>query len=147
MDIQAVIPHRPPFLFVDRVTFCDRDRIVAERTWRAEEDFYRGHYPSNPVTPGVLLCESVFQAAALLIAERIRLDGGSIEASSVPVLARIGVTRFRRMVRPGQTAVMEVVYRETLKGFHFMEGKVLVDGKVAVALDFSLTLVGGSAAS
>ena len=147
MDIQAVIPHRPPFLFVDRVTFCDRDRIVAERTWRAEEDFYRGHYPSNPVTPGVLLCESVFQTAALLIAERIRLDGGAIEGSPVPVLARIGGTRFRRMVRPGQMTVMEVVYRETIKGFHFMEGRVLLGGKVAVALDFSLTLVDEAAAS
>ncbi len=141
MDIQAIIPHRPPFLFVDRVIECDRDRILAERTWRAEEDFYKGHYPDNPLTPGVLLCESVFQTAALLIAERIRLDGGAIEGAPVPVLARIGATRFRRMVRPGQTTRIEARFRETVKGFHFMEGKVSVEGKTALAIDFSLTLV------
>ncbi|MBN1402853.1 MAG: beta-hydroxyacyl-ACP dehydratase [Opitutales bacterium] len=141
MDIKAIIPHRPPFLFVDKVLSCDAEHIVAERTWREEEDFYRGHYPDNPLTPGVLLCESVFQTAALLIAERIRLAGDSIKGAPVPVLARIGATRFRRMVRPGQTTTMEVRYKECMKGFHFLEGKVMLEGKVAVSLEFSLTLV------
>jgi len=146
MDIQAILPHRPPFLFVDRVLFCDRDRIVAERTWRADEAFYQGHYPDNPITPGVLLCESVFQTAALLIAERVRLDGGAIEGSPVPVLARIDGSRFRRIVKPGQTTTIEAAFKDSMKGFHFLSGKVLLDGKVAVSLDFSLTLVEESSA-
>ena len=141
MDITAIIPHRPPFLFVDKVLFCDENKIVAERTWRGDEEFYKGHYPGNPITPGVLLCESVFQTAALLMAERVRLSGEKVEGAPVPVLARIENSRFRRMVKHGQTTTIEVTHKETLKGFHFLVGKVLVEGKAAVNLEFALTLV------
>ena len=62
--VTDLIPHRPPFLFVDEIVSHDDLGLVAKRTWRAEEDFYRGHYPGAPITPGVLLCEAVFQTAA-----------------------------------------------------------------------------------
>lgn len=141
MDIKAIIPHRPPFLFVDKVISCTDEQIVAKRTWRAEEDFYKGHYPDNPLTPGVLLCESIFQTAALLIAKRFNLSPETVEGQPMPILARIDKSRFRRMVKPGQTTTMEVTYKEHMKGFHFLSGKVLLEDKVAVTLDFSLTLV------
>ena len=67
-DILALIPHRPPFLFVDEIVAESADGLVARRTLRAEEDFYSGHYPGAPITPGVLLCEAVFQTGALLMA-------------------------------------------------------------------------------
>ncbi|HNX03966.1 MAG TPA: 3-hydroxyacyl-ACP dehydratase FabZ family protein [Opitutales bacterium] len=141
MDICATIPHRPPFLFVDKVISCDETNIVAEKLWRGDEEFYKGHYPNNPITPGVLLCESVFQTAALLMAERVRLAGDKVEGSPVPVLARIENSRFRRMVKPGQLTVIGVTHKETLKGFHFLEGKVSVDGRTALSIEFALTLV------
>ena len=56
--VTELIPHRPPFLFVDEIVSESGNRLVARRTWRAEEDFYRGHYPGAPITPGVLLCEA-----------------------------------------------------------------------------------------
>jgi 3-hydroxyacyl-[acyl-carrier-protein] dehydratase len=141
MDIRATIPHRPPFLFVDKVISCDETKIIAEKLWRGDEEFYKGHYPNNPITPGVLLCESVFQTAALLMGERARLAVDNAGDATVPVLARIENSRFRRMVKPGQATVIEVTHKETLKGFHFLEGKVSVDGRTALSIEFALTLV------
>ena len=66
--VTDLIPHRPPFLFLDEIVIQTPDGLVARRTWRAEEDFYRGHYPGAPITPGVLLCEAVFQAAGCHLA-------------------------------------------------------------------------------
>ena len=146
MDILASIPHRPPFLFVDNVVSCDVSHIVAEHTWRGDEEFYKGHYPSNPLTPGVLLCESVFQTAALLMVERMRLANDTAGADAVPVLARIESARFRRMVKPGQKTVIEVTHKESVHGFHFLTGKVSVDEKNALTLDFSITMTSTKAA-
>ena len=58
--VTDLIPHRPPFLFVDRIVSESETGLIAERAWKGEEDFYKGHYPNAPITPGVLLCESVF---------------------------------------------------------------------------------------
>jgi 3-hydroxyacyl-[acyl-carrier-protein] dehydratase len=143
MDIQASIPHRPPFLFVDAVVSCDDKQIVAERTWDPAADFYKGHYPGNPITPGVLLCESVFQTAALLMAERAR-KGLHAESGNktVPVIARVENTKFRKMVLPGRKTVITVTLKETINGFYFMSGKVTgPDGKPVLTTDFAITIV------
>jgi 3-hydroxyacyl-[acyl-carrier-protein] dehydratase len=142
MDILAKIPHRPPFLFVDKVLACDESSIVAEKLWRGDEEFYKGHYPSNPITPGVLLCESVFQTAAILMVEKMR-GSGDASAATVPVLARIDGARFRRMVKPGQVTRIEVTHKEAQGGFHFMTGKVLVEGKPALTIEFAIALAEG----
>ena len=67
--IEAIIPHRAPFLFVDEIVARTETTLVTRRTWRAEEDFYRGHYPGAPITPGVLVpsadCRSAMAWAAL----------------------------------------------------------------------------------
>jgi len=81
-EVTALIPHRPPFLFVDRILSADTDSLVTERTWRAEEDFYRGHYPEAPITPGVLLCEAVFQTGALYMAKKAEAEGGPVGQGS-----------------------------------------------------------------
>ena len=68
ISVTDLIPHRPPFLFVDEIVSENADGLTARRTWRSDEDFYKGHYPGAPITPGVLLCESVFQTAACYLA-------------------------------------------------------------------------------
>jgi 3-hydroxyacyl-[acyl-carrier-protein] dehydratase len=73
--ILSLIPHRPPFLFVDEIVSESADGLVARRTFRAEEDFYQGHYPGAPITPGVLLCEAVFQTGALYMARSMAGQG------------------------------------------------------------------------
>ena len=139
-DILKTIPHRPPFLFIDRIIEVGEQGAVAERQIRAEEPHFEGHYPGNPLMPGVLLCEAVFQTAAVYMMKRF---GGEDEAASpkTPVLARIVSAKFKQMVRPGDTIRIEATFKETLSRFHFMTGKVLVAGRVAVTVEFALALL------
>src|SRR6185295_19104652 len=98
--VTDLIPHRPPFLFVDEIVSENADSLVARRTWRAEEDFYKGHYPGAPITPGVLLCEAVFQTGGLLMSRQAQAAGAG-PSKGVPLLAKISDVRFRNPVYPG----------------------------------------------
>lgn len=139
-EIYQTIPHRPPFLFIDRILEVTGDGAVAERTIRAGEPHFEGHYPGNPLMPGVLLCEAVFQTAAVYMMRRFSGEIGTDNAKT-PVLARINQAKFKKMVRPGDTIRIETTYTESLGTFHFMRGKVIVDGRVAVTVDFGLALL------
>ena len=86
--VTELIPHRPPFLFVDEIVSQSPDGLIAKRTWRADEDFYKGHYPGAPITPGVLLCEAVFQTAACYMALKARAAGAK-PGEGVPLIAKI----------------------------------------------------------
>ncbi len=134
-EITALIPHRPPFLFVDEIVSSTADGLVARRTWRAEEDFFSGHYPGAPITPGVLLCESVFQTAALYLAKTHREPGAQ---AGVPLLAKISEVRFRNPVFPGETVTIEVKKKESLGGFFMMSGSIKSGEKRILSVDFSV---------
>ena len=145
-EIYQRIPHRPPFLFLDSILEKSVDRLTAEKTWTVDEGFYAGHYPGNPITPGVLLCESVFQAGAVFLSQRMEALDGEADALSgtTPVLSRIEGAKFKAMVKPGETCRIEVQYKEQLSRFHFLRGKVLnAAGKTALTLEFALALVEG----
>ncbi len=134
-QVTKLIPHRPPFLFVDAVVSHSGDVLVATRTWRAEEDFYKGHYPGAPITPGVLLCEAVFQTGALLMA---KLMSGPEGPGGVPLLTKVTDVRFRLPVYPGDTTIMEVRRTETLGDFHFMSGSMKNGDKRVMNVEFSV---------
>jgi 3-hydroxyacyl-[acyl-carrier-protein] dehydratase len=134
--ILALIPHRPPFLFVDEIVSESADGLVAQRTFRADEDFYKGHYPGAPITPGVLLCEAVFQTGALYMARSMAGQGAS--AGGVPLLAKIGDVRFRNPVYPGETITIEVKKKEVLAGFTMMSGSIKSGDKRVLNVDFSV---------
>jgi 3-hydroxyacyl-[acyl-carrier-protein] dehydratase len=133
-EVEKLIPHRPPFLFVDEIVSHDGEVLIARRTWRADEDFYKGHYPGAPITPGVLLCEAVFQTGALLMA---KLLGGGGQAG-VPLLTKVTDVRFRLPVYPGDTTIIEVRRKETMGEFHFMAGSIKNGDKRVLNLDFSV---------
>jgi len=122
-EITDLIPHRPPFLFVDRIISDSPDGLVSERTWRAEEDFYKGHYPNAPIIPGVLLCEAVFQTGALFMAKQA-MAAGAKPGGGVPLLAKISDVRFRNPVYPGDTVEIEVTRKEVMGGFTMMTGAI-----------------------
>jgi 3-hydroxyacyl-[acyl-carrier-protein] dehydratase len=134
-EVLRRIPHRPPFLFVDEIVSESPDGLVARRAWRAEEDFYSGHYPGAPITPGVILCEAVFQAGALYLARAMAGDGAP---QGVPLLVKINDVRFRSPVYPGDTVTIEVRRKETVAGFHIMSGSVKRGETRILAVEFSV---------
>ncbi len=133
-----LIPHRPPFLFVDEIVSYDDAGLVAKRTWRAEEDFYKGHYPGAPITPGVLLCEAVFQTAACYMALKAQAAGQK-PGEGVPLIAKISDVRFRNPVYPGDTVQIEVKQKDALGGFTMLSGSIKKpDGIRVLTVDFAV---------
>lgn len=138
ISVTDLIPHRPPFLFVDEIVSESADGLIARRTWRAEEDFYKGHYPGAPITPGVLLCESVFQAAACYLSLKARAAGAK-PGEGVPLIAKINDVRFRNPVYPGDTVLLEVKQKDALGGFTMLSGNIKkADGTRVMNVDFAV---------
>src|SRR5688572_20511001 len=134
-EVIDLIPHRPPFLFVDQIVSQSADGLIAKRTLRAEEDFYQGHYPGAPITPGVLLCEAVFQTGALYMAGAMAGQGSP---GGVPLIAKISDVRFRNPVFPGETIVIEVKKKESMAGFTMMTGSIKSGEKRIMSVDFAV---------
>lgn len=136
-EVEKLIPHRPPFLFVDEIVSHEGEALVAKRTWRADEDFYKGHYPGAPITPGVLLSESVFQAGACLMAKL--MAGAAGQGGGVPLLSKVSDIRFRQPVYPGDTVLMEVKRKETVGEFHFLTGLIKTpEGRKVMNVEFAV---------
>jgi 3-hydroxyacyl-[acyl-carrier-protein] dehydratase len=136
--IEAVIPHRAPFLFVDRVIESGERAITTEWDVGAGLDAFRGHYPGAPILPGVLTSEFAFQSAAVLLMTTI---AASVPAGAVPVLTRIEDARFKRAVRPGETlrAVVELV--ERVGPACFLGAKITCEGATVLKVRFTVALV------
>jgi len=134
IPVTDLIPHRPPFLFVDAIVSESETGLVSRRTFRADEDFYRGHYPGAPITPGVLLCEAVFQTGALYLARRM---AGAGRPNGVPLLAKINDVRFRNSVFPGETVTIEVKLKDLVAGFYMMHGGIHSGEKRVLTVDFA----------
>ena len=134
-EILKAIPHRPPFLFVDSIVELTDTKIKTTRKARADEEFFKGHYPGNPIMPGVLVCEAIFQSGAILLSRIIGQVG-----EGVPVLARINNAKFKNMVKPGDTLEIEAEIAEKVSNVYFLKGRASVDGKTAVTVEFAVTL-------
>lgn len=133
-SILDAIPHRPPMLLVDEVVSQDSTSIHARKSFRADEYFVQGHYPGNPIVPGVILCECAAQASAILLSSLVEGTAG------VPVLTRIQDARFKRIVRPGETIEIQATLTERLANAFFLTAKVTVEGKLAVRLELACAL-------
>ncbi len=130
------IPHRPPFLWLDRVLEIGPDRIRAEKRLPEDLPVFQGHYPHHPLFPGVLLCEAVFQAGALLIAEGLRQSTAG-DTKAVPVLTRIFGAKFKRETGPGDLLEIEASLTERIGSAWILKGAVRVGGKLAAQVEFA----------
>ena len=135
-QIRGSIPHRDPFLWVDSVTELTDTRIKATRFLDPALPIFSGHYPDFPVFPGVLQCEACFQAGAILISHGMKQPGDG----RIPVVTRQNNTQFRRMVRPGETMQIDVELTERLPRAFFFNGRVMVEGRVTMRLEFTCAL-------
>ena len=134
-DFLQYIPHRPPFLFVDKVIEEVDDTIKAEKNINPNEPFFQGHYPDRPIMPGVLIFESIFQTGAIMMGKRISNEG------KIPVLTRVNNIKLKHAVLPGDTLQVEVTLKDLVSTAAYMTGKASVNGKTAVSLEFSAMLV------
>ena len=130
------IPHRPPFLFVDRVVSETEDCIKTQKQVKSDEPYFQGHYPGRPIMPGVLILESVFQTGAILMG---KLQQG-VE-NRIPVVSRVNHVKFKHAVLPGDTMEIEVNLKEWIDPACFLFGRVIVNEKTAVTVDFAVMLV------
>jgi len=134
--IAAILPHRYPFLLVDRVIEVEPGRrIVALKNVTINEPFFTGHFPHRPIMPGVLLCEAVVQAGGLLA-----YDSSTIEAASSKALAMLTAldrVRFRHQVTPGDQIRLEVETVRRRGLFWKMRGVARVDQKIVAELEFT----------
>ena len=139
-EIHRRIPHRNPFLFIDEIVEISENGAVARLTVSPELPFFEGHYPGNPIMPGVLLCESVFQTGAIYLAEKLGSDALNVDKVT-PVLSRIRDARFKRMVLPGDTIEVTVKEKDQIGKFYNLTGEIRKDGKTAATVSFALAMV------
>lgn len=136
--IQKLLPHRPPFLLVDRVVAFDpMKKLVGWKGVTMNEPFFTGHFPGAPVMPGVLILEALAQAAALLAI--MSLDGD--EAGKLTFLMGIDGARFRRPVVPGDRLELHVEVTKHKGAVWKEKGTAIVDGQVAAEAEFMAMLV------
>lgn len=136
-DIQDLLPHRYPFLLIDKVIELEPEkRIVAKKNVTLNEPFFQGHFPGNPIMPGVLIVEAMAQAGAIL-AFRSGLTG-----ENVVYFMSIEKAKFRKPVVPGDSLTMEVTVLQRRNNVWKFSGKTSVDGSVVSEADFTAMVQG-----
>jgi 3-hydroxyacyl-[acyl-carrier-protein] dehydratase len=135
--ITELIPQRAPFLFVDKVTDFSEKTIKTTLTLTGNEDFFKGHFPGNPIMPGVLLQEALFQTGAAFMA----LSNNDKESPGLGVVTRVQNAKFKNMVRPGDILEMEVELTEAISNASYMKGTTRVLGKVVLVIEFAVASV------
>ncbi|TRZ57653.1 MAG: 3-hydroxyacyl-[acyl-carrier-protein] dehydratase FabZ [Rhodocyclaceae bacterium] len=141
MDIHQILehlPHRYPFLLVDRVLEClPGERILAYKNVTINEPFFPGHYPHHPVMPGVLVIEALAQAAAILSFKTL---GGKPDDKSVYYFVGIDGARFKKPVIPGDRLMLEVSILANKRGLWKFAGRAVVDGQLAAEAELLCTV-------
>jgi 3-hydroxyacyl-[acyl-carrier-protein] dehydratase len=136
-EIEALLPHRRPFLFVDEVVSADKERIVARHVFTEEEFFFAGHFPEYPVVPGVILIETMAQSGG---AGLRRL--GVLAGEALFFLATVDKVKFRRQVRPGDELRSEIENLRVSPRMIKQSGKAYVGDELAAEAEW-MCLVSG----
>lgn len=134
-EIMEILPHRAPFLLIDTVEELEPGkRVVARKCVTFNEPFFQGHFPGNPVMPGVLICEALAQAGAVAI---LGLDENK---GKTAYFASMDKVKFKKKVVPGDVLMLEVELVKIKGPFGIAKATATVDGKVAVSGEFTFAL-------
>lgn len=132
--IKKVLPHREPFLFVDRIVEMSERRVVGVRRLTGKEEFFKGHFPEKPVMPGVLMVEALAQVGGVLMLAQKENHG------KIAYLASIQQARFRRIVSPGEELRLEVDVLKLKSRVGLIKGVAKVGDEVACEAEILFSL-------
>lgn len=129
--IKKLLPHREPMLLLDEAELNEAGESVGKYTVRGDEFFLQGHFPGNPIVPGVIQCEMIAQAAVLLIDAK----------DATPMYTGLNNVKFKNPLLPGDTAVMTVSLVARKGIFCFAKGRLEANGKLCTSAEFSFAVV------
>jgi len=133
--IREILPHRYPFLLVDRIEELETERVVGIKNVTANEPFFAGHFPDYPVMPGVLIIEAMAQVAGVLV-----LSGITDRKNKLVLLAGVDGAKFRKPVRPGDQLRMEMKILRSRASMAKVSGTATVDGVIVAEAEMLCVL-------
>ncbi|MBQ7974045.1 MAG: 3-hydroxyacyl-ACP dehydratase FabZ [Clostridia bacterium] len=133
-EIMKILPHRDKMLLLDEAEKID-DVAYGKYHVRGDEFFLQGHFPGNPIVPGVILCEIMAQSACVLLKDQM-------SQGKTPMYVGLDKVRFRAPVKPGDTIKTECKITREKHPFYFATGKVMVEDRLCVSAEFSFAVMG-----
>ena len=131
-EIKKILPHREPMLLLEEVDVNEQGEAVGKYTVKGDEFFLQGHFPGNPIVPGVIQCEMIAQTAVALIPD---------VHDSLPMYTGLNNVKFKNPLLPGDTAVMTVALTARKGIFCFAKGRLEANGKLCTSAEFSFAIV------
>ena len=131
-EIKNILPHREPMLLLDEAELNEAGESVGKYTVKGDEFFLQGHFPGNPIVPGVIQCEMIAQAAVLLISDA---------KDATPMYTGLNNVKFKNPLLPGDTAVMTVTITGRKSVFCFAKGRLEANGKLCTSAEFSFAIL------
>ena len=134
-DIETYLPHRYPFLLIDRVLEMavePEKRLIGVKNISVNEPFFSGHFPGNPIMPGVLMIEAMAQAAGMLAHLDAEIDG---KKGELYYLVKIDNARFKQIVLPGDQLILDVVQKRIKRRMGWYECQASVEGKLVASCE------------
>ena len=139
-ELKQILPHREPMLLVDEAYVTEDGKAKGFYTVRGDEFFLQGHFPDNPVVPGVIQCEIMAQCCCVLLQESLKSDDGE-PVKVTPYYTGLNNVKFRNPVKPGDTLEITCEIDKVKEPFYFAKGVGAVNGKKCISADFSFALI------